>query len=146
MKHLHQLILLCLLMVGNSYAETLKGSFTFTVSIENRQYDEGAIRVLLFDKENGFPDDVQLAISEHQLSLNKLENSVDITTQSKEIAIFVYQDTDNNGKLTTNWLGMPTEPIGFSNNAKGSFGPPNFADCVLNLESTKQTTIKLITL
>ena len=32
-----------------------------------------------------------------------------------------------NGKLDTNWLGIPKEGYGFSNDAKGSFGAPPFS-------------------
>jgi uncharacterized protein (DUF2141 family) len=42
------------------------------------------------------------------------------------VAIAVYQDLDSNDVLTKNGLGIPTEPYGFSNNARGTFGPPRF--------------------
>lgn len=38
----------------------------------------------------------------------------------------LFQDTDGDGKLSTNALGIPTEPYAFSNNAPGTFGPPGF--------------------
>lgn len=41
-------------------------------------------------------------------------------------AVQVFQDLNGNGVLDSNFLGMPTEPIGFSNNPKLSFGPPGF--------------------
>lgn len=43
-----------------------------------------------------------------------------------DCAIKVYHDVNGNGKLDTNLVGMPTEPFGFSNGAKASFGPPGF--------------------
>jgi len=47
-------------------------------------------------------------------------------------------------KLDTNFLGIPKEPYGFSNNPSTLFGPPSFkkASFVLHLE-TKIVTIKL---
>ncbi|MEM8907174.1 MAG: DUF2141 domain-containing protein, partial [Bacteroidota bacterium] len=41
-------------------------------------------------------------------------------------AISVYHDEDADGDLDTNFLGIPKEPYGFSNNAKGLFGPPKY--------------------
>ncbi len=41
-------------------------------------------------------------------------------------AIKVFHDVNDNGKLDTNWIGIPTEPYGFSNDAMGTFGPPSF--------------------
>ncbi len=39
----------------------------------------------------------------------------------------VFQDMDGDSKLGTSLLGVPTEPYGFSRDAKaGSFGPPGF--------------------
>ena len=41
-------------------------------------------------------------------------------------AIKVFHDTNGNGALDTNIVGMPKEPYGFSNDAMGTFGPPDF--------------------
>lgn len=41
-------------------------------------------------------------------------------------AVQVFQDLNGNGTLDRNILGIPTEPIGFSNDPKLSFGPPDF--------------------
>ena len=30
--------------------------------------------------------------------------------------------------MNKNWIGMPKEPFGFSNDAKGRMGPPDFED------------------
>jgi uncharacterized protein (DUF2141 family) len=39
-------------------------------------------------------------------------------------AVMAYHDRNANGRLDTLPIGMPIEPYGFSNNARGSFGPP----------------------
>ena len=41
-------------------------------------------------------------------------------------SVSVFYDEDQDGKLNTNFIGIPTELVGFSNNAKGRFGPPTF--------------------
>jgi uncharacterized protein (DUF2141 family) len=41
-------------------------------------------------------------------------------------AMAVVHDENMNGKLDTNWAGVPTEGYGFSNNAKGVLGAPSF--------------------
>ena len=41
-------------------------------------------------------------------------------------AVVVVHDEDGNGKLNRGFLGIPTELVGFSNNAKILFGPPSF--------------------
>ncbi len=44
-----------------------------------------------------------------------------------------YQDANDNGILDRNWLGIPKEGMGFSNNAPMRFGPPSFADAAFTL-------------
>jgi len=41
-------------------------------------------------------------------------------------AIKVFHDEDGDDRLDTNFLGIPTERFGFSNNRKVLFGPPDF--------------------
>ena len=50
-------------------------------------------------------------------------------------AISSFHDKNNNGKMDTNFLGMPKEPVACSNNAKGSFGPPKFKDAKFNINN-----------
>ena len=50
-------------------------------------------------------------------------------------AVGVFHDSDDNGKLSGNLSGMPTEPYGFSNNAEGLFGPPSFEEAALTIGS-----------
>ncbi|MEJ1978417.1 MAG: DUF2141 domain-containing protein [Acetobacteraceae bacterium] len=44
-----------------------------------------------------------------------------------------FQDANDNGKVDQNFFGMPTEGIGFSNDAPILFGPPRFADAAFTL-------------
>jgi uncharacterized protein (DUF2141 family) len=39
-----------------------------------------------------------------------------------------FHDQNNNDKLDTGIFGIPTEGLGFSNNAKGTMGPPKYKD------------------
>ena len=48
-------------------------------------------------------------------------------------AVAAYVDSNKNGKQDKNGLGMPTEIFGFSNNARGRFGPPDFAKAEFEL-------------
>jgi uncharacterized protein (DUF2141 family) len=39
----------------------------------------------------------------------------------------VIHDENMNGKLDANWLGIPLEGYGFSNDAKAAMGAPSFS-------------------
>ncbi len=43
-------------------------------------------------------------------------------------AISAFHDQNNNGKLDTNFIGLPTEDYCASRDARNSFGPPSFGD------------------
>jgi uncharacterized protein (DUF2141 family) len=43
-------------------------------------------------------------------------------------AISCFHDVNDNGKLDTNLLGIPSEPYGFSNNARPKFRAPNWSE------------------
>jgi uncharacterized protein (DUF2141 family) len=43
-------------------------------------------------------------------------------------AVAVFHDLNDNGHLDTGFMGIPTEPVGASNDAHGSMGPPKFKD------------------
>ena len=58
-------------------------------------------------------------------------------------AIGLYVDSNNNEQLDTNFFGIPTEQFGFSNNAKGRFGPPSFESASFELDALKEISINL---
>ena len=41
-------------------------------------------------------------------------------------AVAVHHDEDGDGEMDTGLFGIPSEPHGFSNNARGRFGPPSW--------------------
>ena len=57
-------------------------------------------------------------------------------------AIGVYIDENENEKLDTNFLGIPKEQYGFSNNAK-AFGIPKFESASFQLNEYKKISIDL---
>lgn len=46
-----------------------------------------------------------------------------------------FHDENGNGAMDKSMLGIPKEGFGFSNNAKGTFGPPSFDKMVFELKS-----------
>jgi uncharacterized protein (DUF2141 family) len=48
-------------------------------------------------------------------------------------AAIALHDENGNGKLDKNFLGVPAEPYGFSNNVQGFLSPPTFGDAAIVL-------------
>jgi len=61
-----------------------------------------------------------------------------------EYAVKVYHDQNGNDKMDANFLGIPKEDYGFSNDARGSFGPASWQDAKFILDS--DTLILTITI
>lgn len=50
-------------------------------------------------------------------------------------AVTAYSDRNGNHRLDSNFLGMPTEPYGFSRDARSRFGAPGFAQAAFGIDS-----------
>jgi uncharacterized protein (DUF2141 family) len=50
-----------------------------------------------------------------------------------EYAVAVFADMNGNGKMDSNFIGMPKEPVAVSRDAKGKFGPPKLADAAFTV-------------
>jgi len=55
-----------------------------------------------------------------------------------EYAFIAFLDGDNNEMLSANFIGIPKEPFGFSNNVRGKFGPPKWEDALVNFTKSNQ--------
>ncbi len=55
-------------------------------------------------------------------------------------AVKVFHDENNNNELDVNWMGIPKEPYGFSNDAMGTFGPPSFQQAAFEVKPGTNTT------
>jgi uncharacterized protein (DUF2141 family) len=55
-----------------------------------------------------------------------------------------FHDIDKNKQLKSNLVGYPTEPIGFSRDARIKFGPPDFDDARITIEKDQTLTVIII--
>jgi uncharacterized protein (DUF2141 family) len=53
-------------------------------------------------------------------------------------AIETYQDLNSNDKMDLTWLGLPTEPYGFSRDAKPVLSKPGFSKVKFTLQAGEQ--------
>jgi uncharacterized protein (DUF2141 family) len=63
-----------------------------------------------------------------------------------DYAVTIFHDENGNGKFDMNWMGMPLEGYGFSNNIKPRFKAPDFDECKFHYEGTapKEIPIEMI--
>jgi len=58
-------------------------------------------------------------------------------------AVAVVDDANDNGKLDTNWLGVPTEGWGVSKNVKPATRAPRFDECAVSLSAGSTLRIEV---
>ena len=56
-----------------------------------------------------------------------------------EYAISVFHDANGNGELDSNLLRIPKEAYGFSNNARGTLGPPGYEQARFEISESETT-------
>ena len=128
-----------------SKAEQSDGKLNLTVT--NLSSDKGNLVIQIFDKKKDWLEDDKIKKTMRVDLSDKVKDAkidTEISLPVGEYAIFLYHDLDNNKELKTNWIGIPREPVGTSNNAKGRMGPPKYKDAAFKLESKNlNMTIKL---
>ncbi|MFK8115546.1 MAG: DUF2141 domain-containing protein [Rubripirellula sp.] len=114
-----------------------------TLEVSGIRERRGKLKVAVFDQATGFPDHKQAACVQSFAIESKNDQSNDTfqidALLPGDYVIAVYQDIDENGEMNRALIGYPTEPYGFSNNARATFGPPEYAQAVFNAAEGDQT-------
>jgi uncharacterized protein (DUF2141 family) len=105
---------------------------TLEVRIKNVATNVGLVRVALYESEKDF---LKTAIKTQSIQADGDEIVfVFENIHSGDYALSSYHDKNSNAKLDTNWVGVPSEPYGFSNDARGMFGLPSFNEAKFSVK------------
>lgn len=141
MKKLYLPLIMSVFVCFVSMAHAQTG--TINVEISGVEDPKGLMSIGLYSKEKGFPDDGK----EYKgTDVNVTGQTVVYTFKNVPFgtyAIAVFHDTNSNGKLDKNFLGIPKEGYAFSNNVFGTFGPPDFKDVSFELTGSKMIKIEM---
>jgi uncharacterized protein (DUF2141 family) len=110
-----------------------------TAIISGFNNDDGMMKITLNNSHEDYKSHDRDYRREQGPVKNNLANVTFGHIPFGEYAIKVYHDANNDNELNTNFLGMPTEEYGFSNNARGSFGPASWDDAKFLFNSAKDT-------
>jgi uncharacterized protein (DUF2141 family) len=112
-----------------------------TVVVKNVESTNGIVSVTLFNSSANWLEEgiEQSATIENTGSvIITFENVADGT-----YAVSVIHDENENGDLDSGVFGIPTEPYGFSNDARGKFGPASFDDSKFEITADKEIEINI---
>ena len=102
------------------------------IKVAGIEDQKGQVRVALFTSAEDFAADRQQAGYFELVAGGSIE-VVFTGLAPGRYGITLFHDENGNEKLDTNLVGLPTEPFGFSRDARGSFGPPKFDDFALEI-------------
>jgi len=117
---------------------------TVNVEISDVNDPKGLMSIGLYAKKEGFADKGK----EYNGKEVKVTGQTVVYT-FKDVpfgiyAIAIIHDTNSNGKLDKNFLGIPQEGYAFSNNVFGVLGlPPSFKDASFKLTDNRTVKIKM---
>lgn len=135
-------VFLCFVFSGLANAN----GFSLSIEVQHLSHDKGEVIAYLYNDASAFPTKPKLAIAQQASKIIKNQAHLSFTNlQAGVYAIAVIHDENGNRKLDSNWLGIPKEPVGASNDAKGHFGPPKFEDAKFNLDKNMTIKINMVT-
>ena len=89
-----------------------------TVKVDHIARKGGNLRLAIYDAKS-FADDDAPSVADKIVTATPSKQSVTFDgIPPGTYAIKMFQDVNRNEKFDTNWLGLPAERYGFSNNAK----------------------------
>jgi len=125
-----------------------KGTATIRIKVSGARNAKGAIRAALFQSAKGFPSDAAQAIRTQASDIDPQTLSAEITftgLSEGTYAVSVFHDENMNQKLDKNFMGIPKEGYGASNNPGKRMGPPRFEDAEFTLNGAERPLeIKLL--
>ena len=102
-------------------------SNTIHVGAVGLRNDKGKVICALYSSRDGFPKQSEKAVARIKSAISDKQAVCEFSGMAPgTYAVSVFHDENSNGKLDTNFIGIPREGVGASNGPKGHFGPPKF--------------------
>lgn len=106
--------------------------------------NKGTVLLAVYGSEADF-DENENAVLSKKVPVDRVgEYSImleGLAAGSYTIALF--QDINNNGKLDTNFMGIPKEPYAFSRNPKVKWRAPKYHEVVFDLQGSTKMKVEL---
>ncbi len=133
--------ILAFIFIGISTTNAQEETFNLTVNIAGLNSNKGTLMIGVYNKKEDFLN------KQFRGGLSKIENNTAVIVFKNlpkgEYAVSFVHDENDNKKMDTNFLGIPKEDYGCSNNATGFMGPPKYDDAKFQLLENKSIEIKI---
>ncbi|WP_085318115.1 DUF2141 domain-containing protein [Derxia lacustris] len=116
------------LLAALAAAATGARAADLSVDIDGVASQRGHLAVALYNRADGFPAEAGGVQAQRVAPAAGRSSVVFRNLAPGNYAVAVYHDENDNQKLDRGLFGIPKEPYGFSNDARGTAGPPEFRD------------------
>ena len=120
------------------------GTSTLEVEVEGLRSEKGSLDCALFNAPDGFPGPSPIVGGAHQLaaSTRPMRCTFD-ALPAGTYAVSVQHDEDGDGELDTNFVGVPTEGYGVTNNVYPGTRAPTFEEAQVSIGDGEQHTFTI---
>jgi uncharacterized protein (DUF2141 family) len=123
-------------------AEVSAEAHRLEVTVDGFRNSGGFIMLGLFDNEAGYDSEEERFAGVKAPVAGDSETVVFEDVPAGTYAIKMYHDENESGEIDSNFMGIPTEPYGFSNNP-GGIGVPSFEAAAFTVEGDTSISITL---
>jgi uncharacterized protein (DUF2141 family) len=135
------ILTITLILTGIFSTNAQEETFTLTVNIAGLNSNKGSLLVGIYNKEDHF---LKTRFKSAIIKITDKKSMVIFKDIPKgEYAVSFVHDENDNKKMDTNFIGIPKEDFGCSNNATGFMGPPKYEDAKFILAENKTIDIKI---
>ena len=141
------LVIFLLALLTAPRADDASKAAGIKVEVSGMRNDNGKLGCSLFNGPEGFPRDGSKVFRHAWAPIKNGRGECFFGgVPAGDYAVTVFHDENGNGKFDMNWMGMPLEGYGFSNNVKPMLKAPSFDDCKFNYDGTgtKEIPIEMI--
>ena len=104
-----------------------------TLTIEGFENTNGTAEIALVNSKENFSEETPFKGYKVGITGNRVVET--LVLPCGEYAVKVFHDENNNGELDKRIFGIPAEAYGFSNDARGTVGPPEYEKAAFKLDS-----------
>lgn len=127
------------LSAGIAVGDASAAESSLVVNVATRD-SQGQVHCHLFRSDDGFPMKFKKALKHAKSSVKDKKATCAFSELSAgQYAVVAFHDANSDGELDTNFIGMPKEGVGVSNNAKGRMGPPDYDDARFDFSGASKT-------
>lgn len=144
MRHFLLICLLVLCVLGTCARAQSAPCCTLTIVVEGMSSDVGNLGVLIFNNAKGWPEDRQAALKDIAVPAQKGTQVLKVPgLPPGKYAVALIHDLNKNHKLDKNFLGMPKEQWGMSNNPHATIKAPPIEKAMFTLDKDMEIHIQL---